>query len=143
MSIWILVTNSAEAKLYQSDNLRVDGLHALKELTHPDSRKKVTDLISDRPGHSQSDAGAHGAYAKGDPKDNEAEHFALQLVKEIKSGHARNDFEQLIVVASVHFYSLMHKHMGDHIPNVTHIAKDYTKYPIKKLTDALREQLFI
>ncbi|HBS51652.1 MAG TPA: host attachment protein, partial [Coxiellaceae bacterium] len=39
--------------------------------------------MSDKPGHYKTDGNAHSAYSKNDPKEVEAEHFAIQLAHEL------------------------------------------------------------
>lgn len=143
MITWVLVANAAEAHLYQSENLRTEGLQLVKDFSHPDSRKKVTDLISDKPGHYKTDTGVHGAYAKGDPKENEAEHFALELVKALKAAHDQKKYFSLVIITPHHFYGHIKKHFNFHIDDVKHIPKDYTKYAMPKLITSIREQLFV
>lgn len=138
-STWILVANASIAYLYNSDNLRTGKITLVKELLHPDSRKKSVDLTSDRSGSTSGSAYDKG---KSTPKDLEAEHFALELVKEIQANCHFNKTGKLIVVAPSHFYASLKKHLHIHLPEVTHIAKDYTKYTTQDLLVALREHLF-
>lgn len=143
MTTWVLVANTAEAHLYQSPNLRTEGLSLIKDFKHPESRKKITDLITDKPGHFKTDNGARGAFTKGDPKETEAEHFALELLKELKSGHDQKKYFSLVIIAPHHFYSHFKKHFNFNLEDVKHISKDYTKYALPKLLTIIREQLFI
>lgn len=143
MTTWVLVANAAEAKLYSSSNLRTDDLHLFKEYNHPDSRKKVSDLVSDKPGHYDTDIG-RGAFEKGNPKKAEAEHFALELIKELKTHCVPNEVKSLIIVVPDSFYKFMIKHFDFNVYNngkFIHIAKDYTKYTLKELMQTLKEQL--
>ncbi|MCL5260528.1 MAG: host attachment protein [Gammaproteobacteria bacterium] len=142
MTTWVLVANTAGARIYQSENLRVDNLNLIKELPHPEGRKKISELISDHLGHYKSDTGSRGAFSKGDPKENEAEHFAIMLAKELKTEHEQNKYQDLVLVMPAHFHALLAKHLRV-TNNVVHIAKDYTKYALPKLTQALREHLFV
>ncbi len=135
----ILVANSAEAFLYSCENLRILDLVLIKEFTHPDSRKKISDLICDKPGHFKTDGGAHGSYEKGDPKKVEAEHFALELAKFVKSTVGSANNVKLIVVTPSHFCSLIKKHLDVNIKDTICISKDYTKHQGKELIESLRE----
>lgn len=141
---WILVANAAEALFYSSENLRVDGLKLIEELSHPDSRKKMTELASDRPGRFQTDQGGHGSYDKGKHslKITEADNFAHELANKLIQGYDRNLYSKLILVTPSHFYGLIKKHLGNHIHDEVHIPKDYTKYPLAKLTTSIKNQLF-
>jgi protein required for attachment to host cells len=143
MTTWILVVNAAEAKLLTSENLRVGELELVREFAHPESRKKATELTSDKPGHYKTDMGARSAYIKNDPKEVEAEYFAIQLAHELKAGWDHNKYKSLVVVAPAHFYGLMKKHLDSHLAEIIHIPKDYTKYKLPKLAASLKEHLFI
>jgi protein required for attachment to host cells len=144
MITWILVANAAEAKLLTSENLRIVGeLKLLRELTHPNSRKKAADLMSDKPGHYKTDGGMRGAYSKNDPKEVEAEHFAIHLAHELKAGWDQNQYKHLVIVTPAHFYGLLGKHLDNHLSDIVHISKDYTRYPLLKLADSLKEYLFV
>jgi protein required for attachment to host cells len=144
MITWILIANSAEAKLLTSENLRVvNKLKLLRELQHPNSRKKAADLMSDKPGHYKTDGGTRCSYAKNDPKEVEAEHFAIQLAHELKAGWDQNLYKRLVVVTPAHFYGLIGKHLDNHLSDIIHISKDYTKYPLTKLAESLKEHLCV
>lgn len=143
MITWILVANSAEAKLLTSENLRTGDLKLLRELNHPDSRKKTGDLISDKPGHYKTDGGMRGAYTKTDPKEVEAKHFALQLAHELKAGWDQNQYKHLVIITPAHFYGLLGKYLDSHLADIIHISKDYTRYPLAKLAESLKEHLFV
>lgn len=145
MMTWVLVANSAIASLYHSSNLRVGALHLFKEYVHPESRKKVSDLISDKQGHYQTDGGARGAYSKSHPKEVEAEHFAQELIDELKIHCNFDAIKSLLIVAPDGFYKHIEKHLNINHHNqdkISHIAKDYTQYSIQELTTTLKENLF-
>lgn len=143
LSTWILVSNASQASLYNSSNLRTSSLNLVKQVTHPESRMKGIDLTTGDSGRCPSDAGPHGAYSKGDPKKNEAEHFAISLAKEIHTICGTNGkCEKLIIVAPAHFCGFIKKHLNVHIDDLIYIAKDYTKYPSKELLETLRKHVF-
>lgn len=143
MKTWILVANSSVAKLFTTDNIRTGVLELKKELAHPNSRKKVSELMSDKPGHYKTDSQMRGAYVKNDPKEVEAEHFACDLAREVKIGCDSNEFKKIIIVTPAHFYGLLkkHWHLNGNIEE-SHISKDYTKYGLSELQDALNKHLF-
>jgi protein required for attachment to host cells len=138
----VLVANSSEAHFYSTENLRDGDLHFVKSFFHPESRMKVTDIVTDKPGFEQAIGHQASAYEpKHSPKEVEAEHFAIDLVAmlgrtgEIKSG------DSLIIIAPSTFYNLFTKHWHHSLANIEHIAKDYTKFTVKELTDKLREHI--
>lgn len=142
MTTCVLVANAAQAKILTSENLRVGELKLVREFIHPESRKKAIELTSDKPGHYQTDGGGHGAFNKNNPKEIEAEHFAIQLAHELRSIVGHDQYRHFVIIAPAHFYGLMKKHIEHHISDIVHISKDYTKYPLTKLTASLRESLF-
>ncbi|MDR1057905.1 MAG: host attachment protein [Coxiellaceae bacterium] len=107
MKTWILIANSAEAKLLATDNLRMGKLELIREFTHLESRKKISELMTDKPVHYKTDTNAYSAYNKNDPKQVEAEHFALQLAHELKTGVDHNFCKKILLVVPAHFYGLI------------------------------------
>lgn len=143
MKTWILVTNAAEAKFLKTDSLRMGELELMRELTHPESRKRNSELKSDRPGYYATGSGFNSAYDRNDPKQVEAEHFAVELAHELKAGWDQHQFKSLLIIAPAHFYGLLKKHL--HILGsleLTHLSKDYTKYPLPRLHDALKTHFY-
>ncbi|MBN1684828.1 MAG: host attachment protein [Gammaproteobacteria bacterium] len=143
MLTWVLVANSSEAYLYQSENLRTEGLTLINEFRHPKSRKKGLDLLTDRPGHYGTDHGARSAYEKYDPKEIEAERFAKELIAELGQGGKVRDCKKIIFIAPPHFYGLLKKDLACHEAEIVHIAKDYTKLSPEELLSRIREQILV
>ena len=56
---WILVANASEAKVYANKGIG-KGLEVIVRLSHPDSRKKTSELVSDRAGHMPGAGNGHG-----------------------------------------------------------------------------------
>lgn len=141
MKSWILVANSSQAKIFESENLRNKELKLLRDIEHPESREKGSDLISDRPGHYQTSHMARSAYEKNDPKDVAAENFAIEVAGLLQDGHNKNKYEQLVIVSAPQFYGLLNKHMHFTAKNSEHISKDYTKCTEQELSQHLYQQL--
>lgn len=143
----ILVANSSEALLYNAEELRSKMLskeHLIKKFLHPDSRKKVHDLIEGDKGRSQNDLGTMpNAYeSKHDPKEVEFERFALELTHQLCSVGHLNATDKLLIVAPAHFYNLIAKHWHHKDVKIENLAKDYTKFTVKELSEVLREHLY-
>ena len=69
---WILVANASIARLYANHGPK-KGLQLMKEMSHPESREKVSNLVSDRPGHNPGSGNGHGSFVPAaDPKQHEA-----------------------------------------------------------------------
>lgn len=143
MSTWILIANSSEAHIYSSDNPRIGELKLVKDFTHPESRKKERELISDKGRRQKGEGGVGSDYEKRtNPKKVEAEYFAIELAKELKSNFGINKYENIVIIAPAHFYALIKQHLNTGIPELLYVAKDYTKYKIKDLNKVVRELAF-
>jgi len=142
MSICILVANASEAHIYEAKSVRSKDLTKIKTLTHPESREKGTDLISDRPGHYQTNHSARSAYEKSSPKETQAEYFAIQLCDELNLNRKHNTYEKLIIIAPPKFYGRMQKHLNKHVTEFIHIPKDYTKCKPEKIAQHIYEHLY-
>jgi protein required for attachment to host cells len=131
---WLIVANASQATLYETES-NPKTLTLIKELLHPASRAKGSELASDRPGHYQGEATrgmegtTHGAFNEPvDPKEYEQERFAIELAKELDVGRTSNSYKNLIIVASPHFHGMLNKHMNEHVAGMVsrHVEKDYT-----------------
>lgn len=142
---WILVANASEARLFS--NLGPGkGLQLMKEYSHPESREKVSDLVSDRPGHNQTAGNGHGAYVSpADPKQQEAERFARLLTQDLEQGRTGNQYEKLVLVASPHFLGLLNGHLNGRLGKLVlqRVEKDYTKEKEKELAGHLKTHIRI
>lgn len=143
MPTWILIANAACAQIYSTENVRVGNLKLVKEFSHPESRKKELELISDKGGRQKGEGNIGSDYEKKTgPKKVEAEHFALELAKELKLGFSSNKYKNIAIVAPAHFYGLIKQHLNSSIPELLHVSKDYTKLNIKELSEVLSEISF-
>lgn len=127
---WILIADASKARLFavhkarlfQDDN--TNNLQLISEFTHNDSRKKGSDLVSDKMGEFGSGSFA----ATTSPKAHEAEQFAQELVTHLDTGRKENSFRDFILVAPPAFMGLLHKHMHQETKKLLSqsIEKDYT-----------------
>lgn len=140
---WIMVANASQAKLFANHGPR-KGLQFIKELVHPESREKTSDLVSDRSG-SHTGTG-HGAFVQAtDPKHHEAERFALEVSRELDDGRLKNAYDRLILVASAPFMGLVNSRLPEPVRSKLSesIDKDYTRLPIKDLAGHLESYVYL
>ena len=132
----VLVANASEAKLYEVQRLG-ERMDLINEYSHPESREKRLELVSDRPGHfaNKGTGVSRGAFDESDPKQVEADRFAHQLAKVVVKICDEHHEAKLVIVASPHFHGLLNKHYNEQVrEQITHkIDKDYTKIPVKQL----------
>lgn len=130
---WILIANSSHARVLANDGPK-NGLQLVSEWNHPQSREKRKDLTSDKPG--RVDTKGHGAFVQQtDPKKNEADHFALEVAKNLEQGRVNNDYDRLILIASNPFMGLLKNRLDSHVIEMVSetIEKDYTKSKDKEI----------
>jgi protein required for attachment to host cells len=141
MSItWIMVANASQARLFSHSGPK-EGLRLIKELAHPESREKTSNLVSDRSGGN-----GHGAFVQAtDPKHHEAERFAQELTRELEHGRVSNAYDRFILVASAPFMGLVNSHLPEQVRSLLskRIDKDYTRLPIKDLTGQLGQHVML
>jgi protein required for attachment to host cells len=144
MSItWIMVANASQAKLFANHGPK-KGLQFIKELVHPESREKTSNLVSDRSG-SHTGTG-HGAFVQAtDPKHHEAERFAQEVSRELDDGRINNAYDRLILVASAPFVGLVNSRLPDPVRSKISeiIDKDYTRLPVKDLAGHLESYVYL
>jgi protein required for attachment to host cells len=128
MSItWILVANASLAKLYANYGPN-KGLKLVKELMHPASRSKNSELVTDRPGAIQSSPGG-GYESHRQPKEQAARAFAQELAQEFYQGRTRQAFGRAILVAPPTFMGMLKAEMDAPTDRLVsaRVEKDYTK----------------
>ena len=144
---WILVANSSEAKIFSVNKIKfINGkekLSLIKEFDHPDSRKKDTEIASDKLGHYQTGGLGHGSFVEAtDPQKHEADNFAREVIEALEVSRVANQFRDLILVVPPHFHGLLNKHLHKPLQKliISVIEKDYTKSPQNVLEVHLLKQ---
>ncbi len=137
---WILVANASHATLYgytPSKNTK-PALTLIKEFNHSDSRKKDSDLVSDREGQYRAGAG-HGNFVEAsDPHQHEALVFARELFHKLEQGRTAHQYEELMLVAGPHFLGLLRQCIDERPLNSTHIHEVHKDYSQEKSHDLPR-----
>jgi protein required for attachment to host cells len=142
---WILVANASEAKLYANKGIN-KGLEIIASFDHPESRKKGSDLVTDRSGHMQSSGNGHGSRQPAtDPKQYEHENFARELAQHVEKGRTTNQYQRLIVAAEPHFRGLLNTTFSSQVKTLISesLDKDYTKATDKELATHLGKFIFL
>ncbi len=141
---WILVANGSQARLYANHGVK-KGLNLVKEFSHPESREKASDLVSDQQGSFMGQGNGRGSFIALDPKENEMEHFALELAKELEDGRTHNHYSRLILVSSPHFLGLLKARTSPHVRDMVSdtVEKDYVRATEKELAGHLESVIFL
>ncbi len=141
---WIVVANASLAKLYA--NLGPNkGLTLVKELIHPESRQKNSELVSDRLGAMGAGTGGGSMQPQTTPKQHEAKVFAQEIAQELYQGRATNAFKRAILVAPPAFMGMLNTVID--APTAQLISdrfeKDYTKSTEPELRERLASTIFL
>jgi protein required for attachment to host cells len=142
---WILVANASLAKLYA--NLGPNkGLTLVKEMIHPESRQKNSELVTDRAGSMASAGNGLGSkQSQTEPKTHEAKVFAQELAQELYRGRAKNAFGRASVFAPPAFMGMLNSVLDSPTAQLItdRFEKDYTKTSEPKLKEHLGSCLFL
>lgn len=133
---WILVSNASTGRLFRHSGPN-KGLELIQEFSHPQSREKNANLVSDRPGHNPGAGNGHGSFVPATlPKEHEADIFALELARELDTGRIGNLYSRLVLVASPSFMGQLKQHLTDAVHKLVSdsVEKDYTRSTDKELS---------
>jgi protein required for attachment to host cells len=143
---WLLVANASKARVYSLCKARLlqessngKDLTLKEACEHDESRRKGLELITDKLGHF-----GHGSFVEAsNPKQHEAERFAIELNEKLDSARRENQYRELIIAAPPAFLGMLKKHMTEDLSKriFKTIEKDYTAHDEKALVTALTEHL--
>ncbi|MFT6924632.1 MAG: protein required for attachment to host cells [Psychromonas sp.] len=134
----VLVTNASTARVFSYQAHEEFSL--LKEFSHPESRQKGIDLVSDRPGHSNGKGGGHGAFVPPrNPKQVEVERFAHELASWLDDERRQNRCDQVMLVADPGFLGVLNKSLNNQTTQLVFksLNKDYSQVVQRDLPEML------
>src|ERR1700738_1870001 len=137
---WILFADASHARLYQSQAPGHE-LSPLRELSHPESRAKEVDLVSDQPGRMrQSRSSARPAMEYTPHRKAEADRFARQLADLVARGLDEWAYDRLSLVAAPEFLGRLRRHLSERVSArvVAEVEKDYLHLEPRELRERLR-----
>lgn len=141
---WILIADAARARLYATRG-RTQPWVLVRELAHPRSAAKVSEIVSDKPGRWQHSVGGSRSATdpRTPPKEVEAEHFARELAQALREGYTRNAFARLILVAPPHFLGLLRQCLGNGVRDAlaASVDRNWTDLAVQELPGRLAEAL--
>jgi protein required for attachment to host cells len=143
--IWILVADSARARLYLRGR-QWDQLDQLEEYEHPEGRAHDGDLVSDQ-GTAVIQRGGQGQRRSSQPEVSPTEHearvFAHQLTDRLRKGRVEHEMDSLVLVAAPHFLGLLRDTLDDQTRKcvIHEIDKDLTQYDTEKVGELLDKHL--
>lgn len=110
---WIVLANASATYIYAVNGKNsIDAVELITKLEHPESRKKNRELVTDRPGHYQTNHATRGSYSQHtDPKKIEMDNFAKEVADFLEQSNALGKYQSLIMIAGPNFYGLLMKHL--------------------------------
>jgi protein required for attachment to host cells len=143
MRTWILLADAASARLYVSGEGPGDWT-LLREIEHPESRMRPSELLSDKPGRVKQSTGSRAALEPHTPRKKvEAERFARELAQVLDEGVVSGACERLVLVTPPAFLGVLrHKlppRVAARVSDV--IEKDYLHLDQPTLKKRLEREL--
>lgn len=130
MNTWIVVSDASRARIFAfGDDERAWTL--IRELEHPESRAKETDLVDGEHGRTRQSAGAGGRPTmEPTTPQKRVEHsaFAQDLAELLEHGYDAHEFRDLVLVAPPQFLGILRGAIGAKLEKhvVATLDKDYT-----------------
>ncbi|MFZ5486250.1 host attachment protein [Extensimonas perlucida] len=139
----ILIANATYARYLERETSGT--LRVLETFEHPESRSKVSEIVSDKMGREASDRGYGGtAYQPPtDPKRKEHLHFAHELADYLEQEAGAGRFQELAIFASNPFLGELKAALGDAARrrlSSTHDL-DLTSYGLAELEQRVKQAL--
>ena len=139
----IVVADRAIARVFDQCGGPDGELKVVTTMRHPESRERVSDVVSDRPGSFRGGAiaGSESGEPHRDHRHHTADEFAREVADHLNQSRLRREFDRLVLIAAPLFLGALR----DALPNplrllVDHeIDKDYTHLD----SERIREQLCI
>lgn len=145
---WVVVASASIAKIFSVNKIKflndTDKLKLVNELSHPASRMRDSEIVSDKSGrYRPKNMGADSFAEATDPKKNEMDIFSRELIHYLESSRTSKLFHDLILVVAPSFYGLLNTHMHQQLKGLVSlvIEKDYTKDSDHDLEKHLKQQI--
>lgn len=127
--LWVLVANNSYAEIYEVKVGEVKPLHHLK---FAEGRKKIHDIVTDKPGHNYSrmgsmGVGSHMLNTADAIRHHEQNLFAHDLVELCVKAKADHQFDRLVIIAPPQFLGELRHVMqlkSHHLPIEKEFHKD-------------------
>ncbi len=139
-TIWILVANQAEARIYSAD--RVPGnLLLVDTLTNEEGAAHTRDLTSDGPGrvHDRMGSARHSMEPDTGVKEEGRRRFVKEIVDQLKAAYLRGDFGRLVLLAAPAVLGVIRKTLTRELAKA--VIKEIPKDVIGQDLDKIQAQL--
>ena len=138
---WILVTDSALARIFDADP-KTRQVNEIAALIHTEGRDHERDLSSDRGGRSFDSVGGgrHTMSKHVSPHEHEADLFARRIAERLGNGYEAGDFKHLYLSAPPAFLGLLRKRLDSKVYNI--LDQTISKNLVHETPDTIANQFF-
>jgi protein required for attachment to host cells len=141
----VVIANRSEAKIYHYD-LKSKNLELMKEILHPESKMKISEIMADEAGRYQKSLSPNkGTYEPHtDAKTIEEEKFARDLAHFIENTTKKNN-NKIVIIAPNHFQNFIKNNLSKPVLNKVEdfYDKNYVNLETKNLEKHLSKLLSI
>lgn len=132
---WLVIANSARARLLEESTQAPHGFDTVADLVHPRSRQKGVEIAAasggDRPGHVEGVGHGPGSAAyqpRTDLREREHDRFAREVAAAVNAGVGSGRCAGLTLVASDPFLGQVKAHLNTHARKLLlrTVPADYT-----------------
>jgi len=135
-TIWILVANQAEARIYSAERIPGD-LMLVKTLSNDEGAAHARDLTSDAPGrvHDRMGSARHSMEPNTGVKEEQRRRFVKEMVDQLKAAFLRGDFSRLILLAAPAVLGVLRKTLHSELSRalIKEIPKDVIGQDLNKI----------
>lgn len=145
MRIWILLADAGSARLYESRGGRSDWT-LVREFSHPESRLRESELLSDKPGRVRQSTGKRTAMEWRTPRRKvEAEKFARELARSLEALVDGATPDRIVLVTPPTFLGLLREKLAPRVQARVSsvIEKDYLHLEPPELKERLHDQVLV
>ena len=139
-TIWILVANQAQAKIYSTS--RIPGtLVLMGTLKHPEGAAHAGDLGGHAPGRAYNRTGParHGIEPETSVKEEGRRRFVKEIVGRLQTAHLRGEFQRLVLLAAPAVLGVIRKTLNGDI--VRTVIKEIPKDVVSQGPEKVHMQL--
>jgi protein required for attachment to host cells len=140
-TIWVLVANQAEARIYSAPRLP-GSLTLVYTLSHSEGAAHARDLTSDAPGrvHDRMGLARHSMEPDTGVKEESRRRFVKKMVERLESAHFRGDYDRLVLLAAPAVLGVIRKTLTSKLTKavIKEIPKDVIGQDLDKIQAQLR-----
>jgi protein required for attachment to host cells len=146
-TVWVLVCDAARGRLFEIRE-NDPSWHVIETFSHPESRSKAAELVTDHMGHNSSEGGSvhHNALAPtSSPKEVEKGHFGHTLAALLDQAMRSRRFHRWVLIAPAHFLGMLKNELTVELTKhlMASVDKDLTNLDLHQLAERLRDVVCI